>query len=784
MKRILGLLLLSVLLLNANELCAQQASLAGYVVDAATNEKLIGATVQDLNTLRGVVSNEYGFFSLRTQSEFKIKVSFVGYGSHILEGQLRGDTLLTVALLKGLEIAEVAVTADRKRTFDDGLSNMKLSTEMMKSLPALFGESDVLKAIQLQPGTQPGREGTSGFSVRGGSNDQNLFLLDGIPVYNVNHLFGFFSVFSPYAINSATYIKGAMPARYGGRLSSVVDLRLKEGNNEKLRGQVTAGIIASSIALDGPLIKDKCSFIATARRTYMDVFSRPISYFVSEQQVGYYFQDFTFKTNYKINEKNKLFLSLYGGNDKAFVNYRDKDSTSVFKSRYGLGWGNMIGALRWNSIWSQSLFSNTTLYYSKYKYSNGMLDEEYDRKADSIVQQRNLTFYNYVNDLGLKWDLDYFALNNLHIRTGFDAIVHNYKPGASDFIDFDESSNTQSEQGTQYRNIELSAYAEADFTPLPQLNFNLGLRSTSSFLNEYSRPILQPRLLARYKVNNRLSFSTSYDVNAQYVHLVSNSNFGAPTDLWLPVMDGIPPQRAWQFTVGANYLLAPGISLGLDVYRKEFSNLLEFKPTEIIDHNVTNWANVVSIGSGEAKGLELMLEKRTGNFTGWIAYTLSKSDRQFDAINDGKVFPFSHDRRHNISVVSTYKINKNKELTASWVYTSGYYMTLNKNWYVIELDGHQYEIANYAERNNFRTPAYHRLDLAYSVSKQKKRGLRTWTFGLYNTYNRVNPFTINHKYLSEEEIINSDQAQQAQPNKLVVGSLFPIIPSVSYTFEF
>jgi len=772
------LLLLSVIFLASNGSFAQQANLAGYVVDVTTNEKLIGATIHDLNTMCGVVSNEYGFFSLRTQNNYKVRISFVGYSSKVIEGTLSGDSLLTIELDKGLEIAEIAVTADRRRSFDDGLSTMKLNPEMMKSLPALLGESDVLKAIQLQPGTQPGREGTSGFSVRGGSNDQNLFLLDGIPVYNVNHLFGFFSVFSPYAINSATYIKGAMPARYGGRLSSVIDLRLKEGNNEKLHGQVTAGIIASSIALDGPIIKDKWSFIVTARRTYLDIFSRPISYIIAEQQVGYYFQDFTFKTNYVINKKNKLYLSFYGGNDEAFMKFREKDSISVYKSTYSLGWGNKIAAFRWNSIWGKSLFSNTTLYYSNYRYANGYLEEERNSKPDSLVQEHRLTFFNRVTDIGLKWDLDYYALSNLHLRTGFDVISHNYMPGASNFIEFDHSSDLRSVKGKQYRNIELSAYAEADYTPVPQLKFNLGLRSTSSFLSGYERPILQPRLLARYQVNKRLSFSTSYDENAQNVHLVSNSNFGAPTDLWLPITKGIPPQHSWQVTVGGNYCLAQGINLGLDFYKKGFSNLLEFSPTEIIDHNVTNWADVILIGDGEAKGVELMLEKSSGNLTGWIAYTLSKSDRQFEGINNGKPFPYSHDRRHNVSVVSSYKIDKNKEITASWVYTSGYYLTLNYNWYVINNNGYTNVIKNYAERNNYRTPAYHRLDISYSASKQKKRGVRTWTFGLYNAYNRINPFMVYPTLVKEGE--SSNDANQ----KLTVQGMFPIIPSVSYGFAF
>ncbi|MDA3927363.1 MAG: TonB-dependent receptor [Prolixibacteraceae bacterium] len=783
MNRILILLLLSILHFNSNEAFAQQGRFAGYAVDASSNEKLIGATIYDLNTNRGVITNEYGFFSLQTQNEYKCRISFVGYSSRILEGKLIGDTILTVEMVKGLEIEEVVVTADRKRTFDDGLSTMKLNPDMIKSLPALFGESDVLKAIQLQPGTQPGREGTSGFSVRGGSNDQNLFLLDGIPVYNVNHLFGFFSVFSPYAINSATYIKGAMPARYGGRLSSVVDLRLKEGNNEKLHGQITAGLIASSIALDGPIIKDKCSFIITARRTYFDIFSRPISLIITDNEAGYYFQDFTFKTNYTINKRNSLYLSFYGGNDKAFMNYSEKDTLGTYKSKYSLGWGNKILAFRWNSILGKSLFSNTTLYYSNYSYNSGYREEERNTKPDSLLQLRELNFFNNVTDIGLKWDLDYYALSNLHLKTGIDIINHNYLPGASNAVDFNESSDLRSEYGRKIRNIELSAYAEADYTPVPKLNFNVGVRSTSSFLSGYSQPILQPRLLAKYFVNDKLSFSASYDVNVQYVHMVSNSKYTAPTDLWLPVMDGIPPQRSTQFTVGGNYQLAKGVFLGFDVYKKDLSNLLEFKPTEIIDHTVSNWTDVTLTGKGEAKGVELMLEKRTGNLTGWIAYTLAKSDREFKGINNGKLFPFRYDRRHNISVVASYNFNKNKKITASWVYNSGYYLTLNYNSYVVNINNYQEEINNYSERNNFLTPSYHRLDLSYSSSKVKEKGVRTWTFGLYNSYNRINPFSF---YYTEPQDPgpNGDDSNKTFERKFVMSGMFPIIPSVSYSFKF
>lgn len=778
-KILLFIAALSGFLLNTAN--AQNIRLSGYVVNAITNEKLIGSTVFDLNTMNGVTTNEYGFFSIKTNGLYKIRISFVGYETQFIEGVLSSDTVITVQLNEGLKLEEMVVSATQNQSFEDGISIMKLKLEMIKSLPALLGESDVLKAIQLQPGTQPGREGSSGFSVRGGGSDQNLFLLDGIPVYNVNHLFGFFSVFSPYAINSATYIKGSMPARYGGRLSSVIDLRLKEGNNEQLKGELTVGIIASSFAIDGPIIKDKCSFVLTARRTYLDLFSRPISLIAIGEEAGYFFQDFTFKTNYVINPKNKLFLSAYGGKDNAFMNYRDKDDVSVYKSKFGLGWGNKILSFRWNSVWGNSMFSNVTLYYSNYKYTNQYVEEEHNIKPDSLIQQRALTFFDDVNDMGFKWDLDFYASNTLHFKTGIDAISHSYTPGATDFIEFDASSDLKSELGSEMSNLELSAYLEADYSPLPKLSFNLGVRGTSAFFTPYVQPIFQPRLSVRYAFNDRLSFSGAYDVNAQYIHLVSNSSYGAPTDLWLPVMAGIPPQRSEQFSIGGNYKISKGLFLGVDVYTKTMSNLLEFKPTEIIDHNVVSWPDVILKGNGEAKGIEFMLEKNTGKLTGWIAYTLSKSDRTFEAINEGNVFPFRYDRRHNISVVGTYKINSDQVITASWVYTSGYYMTLNYNSYIINIDGYNYLIHNYAERNNFQTPAYHRLDLSYSMSKQKKKGVRTWTFGLYNSYNKINPFMVYYSSPTEEEILNDEQTYNA---KLIVKGLFPIIPSVSYSFVF
>jgi hypothetical protein len=726
------------------------------------------------------------FFTMTINGPYACRVSFVGYEPRTDSGILTTDTLMTIRLNPGIELGEITVTSKSRHDDRTGLSAMQLNPEMIKSIPAFFGERDVLKAIHIQPGVSPNKEGTSGFSVRGGSHDQNLFLLDGIPVYNVNHLFGFFSVFSPQAINSCTFLKGGMPARYGGRLSSLVDMRLKEGNNEKLQGHVSAGIIASGMSLEGPLVKDRSTFFITARRTYIDLFSRPISLIFNGEEAAYYFQDFTLKTNYTIDQKNKLYLSFYGGNDKASLHYKYKDETGTDKARFNLGWGNIISALRWNSVWGKSVFSNATVYYSRYNYQTSFLTE-YNQTKPDILSSKWYTAYNSnVRDWGFKWDTDIHATNKLKFKVGTEAILHRYRPGVSELIDSDKDNNLHETYGMVIDNLELSVYAEADYSPVRFLNFNLGLRASHALMAGLDQPILQPRLSTKVFFNERITLLASYNQHAQYVHLVSNSNIGTPSDLWLPVMAGIPPQKATQYTFGGIYKLNKGFQFSAEAYYKDFENLLEFRPDEIINHNVTNWADVTLLGSGKSKGVEFLLEKTTGKTTGWLGYTLSKTDRNFEGINDGKTFPFKYDRTHNISVMAAHQISINKQLSATWVYTSGYYITLQFDNYQLKLPDQTMTIANYRVRNNFRTPAYHRLDLSYSVKKQKKKGVREWSYGLYNAYSHVNPFMIVYDDVLEEKFDEKGQRDgyKTIDRRLVMMGLFPIIPSVSYTYTF
>jgi hypothetical protein len=774
------------LIVLGHQSMAQPRRLSGYVTDRAGGERLIGATVFDTLSRTGVVTNEYGFFTMSVNGPFACRVSYVGYEPRVVSGTLTIDTLMTVRLNQGIELGEITISSKSRQEDRAGLSAMQLNPEMIKSIPAFFGERDVLKAIQIQPGVSPNKEGTSGFSVRGGSHDQNLFLLDGIPVYNVNHLFGFFSVFSPQAINSCTFLKGGMPARYGGRLSSLVDMRLKEGNNEKLHGHVTAGIIASGMSLEGPLVKDRSTFFVTARRTYIDVFSRPISRMINREEAAYYFQDFTLKTNYTIDQKNKLYLSFYGGNDKASLYYNDKDETGTYKSNFSLGWGNIISALRWNSVWGKSVFSNATLYFSRYNYQTSYLSENKQIKPEKLDSKWYTAYNSNVRDWGFKWDTDIHATNKLKFRTGTEAILHRYRPGVSELIDKDKDNKLHETQGMVIDNIELSVYAEADYSPLRFLNFNLGLRASHALMAGVERPILQPRLSAKAFLSENFSLLASYNRHAQFVHLVSNSNIGAPSDLWLPIMEGIPPQEAEQYTFGGAYTISKGFQFSAEAYYKDFNNLLEFRPDEIINHNVTNWAEVTLLGTGTSKGVELLLEKTTGKTTGWLAYTLSKTDRTFEGINDGKTFPFKYDRTHNISIMAAHQLSANKQLSVTWVYTSGYYITLQFDNYFLPLPDQTMCIANYRVKNNFRTPAYHRLDLSYSVKKQKKKGVREWSYGLYNAYSRVNPFMIVYDDVLEEKRDENGHLDgyKVIDRRLIMMGLFPIIPSVSYTYTF
>ncbi len=759
---------------------SQRYTLSGYISDEKTSEKIIGANVYVKGTTLGTLSNPYGFYSLTLPSgKYEISFSFVGYETISKEIDLTHDQAINISLDQNLQLGEVTVVGDKiENTVESSqLGAVNLSTKTIKSIPALLGEVDIIKAIQLLPGIQSGTEGSSGLYVRGGGPDQNLILLDGIPVYNVNHLFGFFSVFNADAINSVQLIKGGFPARYGGRLSSVIDIRMKEGNNDKIHGSGSIGLIATKLTLEGPIIKDNMSFVISGRRTYIDVLAAP---FIAAQPKergekfsgGYYFYDLNTKLNYKFSERNRLYLSAYMGNDKAYANDKYDYGNNYSEDKFKLRWGNIISALRWNCLITNKLFLNTTLSYSRYKFLTAIYSKYINDNNNEIY---NFEYNSGIDDYAAKLELDFMPNPNHYIRFGANNTYHIFNPGVNVFnlnSDLEENIDTVIGNHKIYAN-EVFAYLEDEIT-WNKLKINLGIHASGFYVKNKFYSNIEPRISARYLINNRWSVKAAYSQMNQYIHLLTNSNVGLPTDLWLPVTDTIKPQNSVQYALGTVISIGPHIDFSLEGYYKEMNNLIEYKEGATYLQANEDWQKKVEIGKGYSYGAEVLLRKKIGNTTGWIGYTLSWTNRQFDNISFGEEFPAKYDRRHDISVVVSHKFSERFDIGCSWVYGSGYATTLAHEKYpsAMEYGG---DIEYFGKRNDYRLPSYHRFDIGFNFHKQKKWGKRTWSFGAYNVYNRKNPFFL---YFDNDYNYNNNTKVLRQV------SLFPIIPYVSYQFNF
>lgn len=755
---------------------SQKHTISGYVSDVSNGEKLIGASVYDKNnTNNGNLSNAYGFYSLTLPTgKYQIVYSFVGYNPIIKEIDLNSDKSINVELQSNLELEEVNVVADK---IDNGvesaqMSAVNLSVKTIKSIPAMFGEVDIIKAIQLLPGIQSGTEGSSGLYVRGGGPDQNLILLDGIPVYNVNHLFGFFSVFNADAINSVQLVKGGFPARYGGRLSSVLDIRMKEGNNEGIHGSASIGLISSKLTLEGPIIKDKMTFIVSGRRTYIDILAAPFIAMSSNEssgdyKAGYYFYDLNAKVNYKFSERSRLYLSAYMGRDKAYSDEKDESYQDKFKLR----WGNIISALRWNYVITNKLFFNTTLSYSKYKF----LTSAYSQSSYNNNKEISEFEYNSgIDDLAAKFELDFLPSPNHYIRFGASNTYHTFNPGVN-VLSYKSNQNNNLDtiigNNKIYAN-EMYAYIEDEIN-LRKFKINIGVHASGFHVNNEFYYNIEPRFSARYLVNKNWSLKAAYTQMNQYIHLLSNANVGLPTDLWLPVTKKIKPQHSEQYAAGTVISLNKGFELSVEAYYKNMDNLIEYKEgASYIFGNGEDWQDKVEIGKGWSYGVEILLRKKVGKTTGWLGYTLSFTDRKFDNISFGEVFPAKYDRRHDISFVLSHKFNDRIDCGFTWIYGTGYATTLAHEKYPSIINGG--EIEYFDKRNSYRMPSYHRADISFNFHKQKKHGKRTWSVGAYNIYNRKNPFFLYYSY--DDSKNNEKQLMQV--------SLFPVLPFVRYQFTF
>ena len=780
--------------------CAQEVTISGYVTDVASGESLINANIYETLKKKGTVSNVYGFYSLTLPpGQQSLQFSFVGYNKQTINLNLRKDTVINIRLKQMGDLDEITVHATKSNVERTQMSLIELPTERIERLPVLLGEPDVLKVIQLLPGVQAGTEGTSGIYVRGGGADQNLFLLDGVPVYNASHLFGFFSVFNSNAVKTVNLYKGGFPARFGGRLSSVVDIRMKEGNDQEFKGEFSVGLISSRFSFEGPINKGKTAFIVSGRRTYVDLLAQPFIKLANKNNdddsynAGYYFYDLNAKINHKFSDRDRLFLSMYRGKDKAYDKEKSTSGDTDYYDKYNdnLGWGNITSALRWNHVFGSKLFSNATLTYSKYNFD---VESDYEYKERDDYNKDYFRYTSGINDFTAKVDFDFYPTANHSLKLGASNTWHTFKPGVNHEKTIVDEDEYQMNQDTTYGNQniaanEFDAYVEDSWNITSRLNANIGLHFSWFNVENTNYTSFQPRLALRYLVSDKLSVKASYAKMSQYIHLLSSATISLPTDLWLPTTQNVKPQNSHQWALGAAYKHDKGYELSVEAFYKKMDNLIEYKPGATFSGVGEGWESKIETGKGWSYGAEFMLEKKTGKTTGWLGYTLSWSNRKFDNLNFGETFPAKYDRRHDINLVLNHEFSKKFDIGLAWVYGTGNATTLGTQEYSAMLPGSssyptEGGITYYGGRNSYRMPSYHRLDFSMNFHKQKKRGVRTWTVALYNAYSRQNPFYLYWGSKKVENISQSGEPYYTRKPALKQVSLFPLIPSVSYTFKF
>ena len=768
-------------------------TISGFVSDQNNGENIIGVNIFCKDLKQGVVSNTYGFYSLTLpKGNHEISFSYIGYETQIYNISLIKDLEKNIAFqISSFSVGEIQVQGKANIIKQTQSSVIEVPIQQIRTIPALLGEVDIIKAIQLLPGVQSS-EGTSGFYVRGGGPDQNLILLDGVPVYNASHLGGIFSVFNADAIKSVRLTKGGFPARFGGRLSSVLQIDMKEGNLKEFKGDISIGLISSKFTLEGPIIKDKTSFIISARRTYIDLIVAPFLPNTAENttDLKLYFYDLNAKINHKISKRNRIYLSAYTGKDKLGVDYIENFDNEQSTLNFGLGYGNITSTLRWNHLLSDKIFSNTTLTYSRYSFNTDFgVNSTYNSNDGNEIYDINFGYLSGIEDLGARIDFDFIPNPNHEIKFGTSYTNHNFFPGESN-LSINEISPDPLQNFTLDTTLnfsgntnadELYFYVEDNFKINNRLKANLGIhlgyyntnRSNSLFKNEIS---FQPRASVRYLLNDRWSIKGSYAEMTQNIHLLSNSSIGFPSDIWVPATDNVPSQTSKQLAGNISTEIANGeYELSLEGYYKTMGNLITYKAGYSNLSSTESWENSVETGGkGESYGAELFLQKKKGRTTGWIGYTLSWTNRKFDNINFGEWYPYKFDRRHDFSLVLSHRFNEKWDAGFTWIYGTGnaitfpqaiYLGTPNNNNDVVDI------VESYGPRNSTRLNAYHRLDLGFNKTIKKKNSTRILSFGAYNVYSRKNPFFA---YLTYEQ--GNRVAKQV--------SLFPIIPSISYRIQF
>ncbi len=791
-KAVLGLLLI---LCTPFMMMAQEAkyTISGYIEDKQSSERLIGATIYDRISTQGTTTNEYGFFSLTLSAgQVELLISYVGFQEKVMSITLDQDVSSVYPLDNSVVFDEVVITAEEEEAIQEKtqMSQMSVPVKTLKAMPVILGETDILKSLQLLPGVQSGGEAQTGLYVRGGSPDQNLVLLDGVPIYNVSHLLGLFSVFNADAIKTVTLTKGGFPARYGGRLSSILDIRMKEGDLNEFHGEGSIGLISSRLTLEGPINKGKTSFLLSGRRTYADLIAKPfIKSSNGARKPTLYFYDLNGKIQHKISDKHRLYLSGYLGSD-AF-GFEEKND---FGSDLGeIAWGNYISSLRWNWEVTPKLFVNTTATLSNYDIDIFAQNED---RTGRETQTFSAKYISGIRDYGAKIDIDYIPSPKHYVKTGISAINHSYKPGAVTLSDLAINSVLDTLIGAEsVSSTEIDAYIEDDIT-IGSLKVNVGLHGSAFLTDSTSYTSLQPRVGLRYKLNQGISLKASYADMTQYINLLTNESLSLPTDLWVPSTAKIKPQQSRLYAAGVATTIKGGYEISLEGYYKTMSNVISYKEgANFLFGFDDSWENKVTQGDGESYGMELFIQKNKGRLTGWIGYTLSWNWRQFDDINNGERFPFRFDRRHDIAIVGSYKLSDRISMAANWTYGTGNAISLNTLEAPAYFDNFQYsagegQLVNNlsiygpetgTKKNAYRMSDFHRLDLSVSFHKKKRRYERTWVIGIYNTYGRKNPFLLT----SESQFSTTPSGEIVNEGKVFKErSILRFVPSISYNFKF
>jgi hypothetical protein len=762
-------ILIGLLVFTSFSLFAQENyTISGKVTDASTGEDIVGAAVAFWGTeSSAVMTNTYGFYSITLpEGSYSVEISSFNFNTITDTIVLNRHADMDYKLeFMNEEIEEVVVTSERK---DKNITSTEMSVETLdikkiNTVPVLFGEKDILKTIQLLPGISTVSEGSSGFSVRGGSTDQNLILLDEAPVYSASHLLGFFSVFNSDALKDASVYKGGIPANYGGRASSVLDIIMKDGNNQNFAVSGGIGLISSRLTVEGPIVKDKSSFIISGRRSYADLVAKGFN--LIDDDIDLYFYDLNAKFNYKLNDKNRIFISGYFG----------KDDFGFEET--GLDWGNTTGTFRWNHLVSNKMFSNTTFIYSNYDYSFNLGDIA--------------TMSSGIEDWGVKQDFTWYLNPRNTMDFGLSSTYHTFNPGELDFTDNDDLETILDQKNA----LESAVYFSNDQKLHDKFSFKYGIRlsmfnqigegteytyddennaidSTEYEKGEFMQSYFEyePRISMSYRLNKTSSVKASYNRMAQYLHLLSNSTSGQPTDTWVPSSNNIKPLIVSQVALGYfrnfddnNY------EFSVEAYYKDMQNVTDYEDGSNLLFNEDVEASIIS-GKGRSYGAEFYLKKSYGKFTGWVSYTLAKTEKLIDGVNNNEWYETKYDKTHDLSIVASYQFTKRINLSANFVYYTGNAVTFPSGTYYYDGTTWPY----YTERNGYRMPDYHRLDLNFQIKgKERERFESSWDFSIYNVYHRYNAYTISFQ-----------ESEAAGMNEAVKLSLFGIVPSITYNFKF